>query len=237
MKILKNNKGLTITEIVISISLVSIVLIFLFNALITIKNTNDNTAKSSKELINQALVTRSIQNDFRIYDLQQVYACDNEEIKQQGTKRIIPNPPSDVDNLYCLKFIYNENLTSDNIGYLLYYTYNYSSEETINVVGYKRGYYQIMRESSITPSSSTKKGEINNHDCKASDNICTLTIKVPIIDADDNDYSIKLNYIYPTLGVRFTDTESPEVQLEKAQIFKSSASTYFGFSITTQTSI
>ena len=79
MNILKNNKGLTVTEIIISISLVSIVLIFLFNALITIKNTNENVSKASTELINQALVTRSIQNDFRTYELQNVYACDEED--------------------------------------------------------------------------------------------------------------------------------------------------------------
>ena len=140
MNILKNNKGLTVTEIIISISLVSIVLIFLFNALITIKNTNENVSKASTELINQALVTRSIQNDFRTYELQNVYACDEEdEIKATGTNRIFPNPPTDIDNLYCLKFDYNSELTSENVGYIIH----------INLVILKQSMSLVIKEDII----------------------------------------------------------------------------------------
>lgn len=240
MNILKNNKGLTVTEIIISISLVSIVLIFLFNALITIKNTNEKVAKASTELINQALVTRSIQNDFKTYELQNVYACDEEdEIKATGTNSIFPNPPADIDNLYCLKFKYNSELTSENVGYLLYYTYKFSDTETINVVGYKRGYYQIMRETNITPKSSEKVGKISNNHCSEGvqngaqvDSFCTLTIKLPIYDEDGNNYSINLSHVYLTTG-RYNMNDNPETIAAYSQMFfpEPDSENHFGFKI------
>lgn len=234
MNILKNNKGLTVTEIIISISLVSVVLIFLFNALITIKNTNEKVSKASTELINQALITRTIQNDFKTYELKNIFACDSEdEIYASGTQRIFPNPPTDIDNLYCLKFYYNSELAGENqdTGFLLYYTYKFSDTETINVVGYKRGYYQIMRETSITPKSSEMPGYISNNNCLASDLFCTLTIKLPIYDEDQNNYSINLNYVYPTAG-RYDDTHSDDDKLSAVQMFRPySYGAIYGFEI------
>lgn len=231
MNIIKNNKGLTITEIIISISLVSIVLIFLFNALITIKNTNQNTSKSSTELINQALITRSIQNDFNSYELENVYACEQREISSsQGLERIFPNIPTNIDKLYCLKFVYNKDLVKEKTGYLLYYSYKYSNDETINVVGYKRGYYQIMRETSITPDSTKTPGTISNNNCEVTDSFCTLTIKLPIIDEEGNDYSIYLNYIYNLEG-RFEDNIPIENQSNNVRIFTPASYYKYGFPV------
>lgn len=58
-----NKKGITLVEIIISIALISIVLIFLFSLLVDVKDMNDEASINSDYLINKALMLKNIEED------------------------------------------------------------------------------------------------------------------------------------------------------------------------------
>ena len=60
-----NNKGITLVEIIISIALISIVLIFLFSLLITVNDMNTNSKVNSSYLVNKALIIKNIEEDLK----------------------------------------------------------------------------------------------------------------------------------------------------------------------------
>jgi len=60
---MKYKKGITLMEIIVSIALISIVMIFLFNVLANIRNEEVLSKRKSENLINQALVIKNIQDD------------------------------------------------------------------------------------------------------------------------------------------------------------------------------
>ena len=195
-----NKKGMTVIEVLISIVLTTIVVAFIINLLMTIKNYTLNNQTKSDLLINQAVIVKAIEKDFMEYGLKEVTRC--EDINTLQDKKIIPASDKLVSsNPYCLKLVYKEDILGDNnIGYLLQYTYKYSTSETKNVVGYKRGLYQTIRETPIkmAPDSNKKllinqTGIVSN---ACNNNVCSLMIKMPVIDSKDNSYDIIATYIY-----------------------------------------
>lgn len=59
-----NNKGITLIELMISISLISIVILFLFRLLINIYFSDNNTDFNHQNQQNRAVIMRNIQQDF-----------------------------------------------------------------------------------------------------------------------------------------------------------------------------
>lgn len=60
---MKNNKGMTLVEIIISIVLISIVLLFLFALLVTVNDINTESEVNSSYLINKSLILKNIEED------------------------------------------------------------------------------------------------------------------------------------------------------------------------------
>ena len=71
-----NKKGITLVEIIISIVLISIVLIFLFSLLITVKDINDESEVNSTYLINKSLILKNIESDLDKADSVSLSSCD-----------------------------------------------------------------------------------------------------------------------------------------------------------------
>ena len=57
---MKNNKGMTLVEIIISIALISILLLFLFMLLVTVNDINTESEVNSNYLINKSLILNEI---------------------------------------------------------------------------------------------------------------------------------------------------------------------------------
>jgi type II secretory pathway component PulJ len=193
-----NKKGITIVEIIISVTLVSIVLVFLFNVMITVKNEDSKSQTQSKLLINQALIIKSIQSDIKDYGLKGVDYCSLTDIDTFKPK----NNFTDSNNIYCLKLIYDVSNTT-NTGYLFYYQYNYTSTSKMNVVGYKRDTNRLIRETDIKPDIGNHQGNVKRicSDPDSNNKInCSIVINMPIIGDDTFDYGINLSYIYTFTG-------------------------------------
>lgn len=74
-----NNKGTTLVEVMISIGLIAIVMVFLFNLLIDLKSEDSLSTKNNDEALNRATIIRIINTDFINKGLKQLTFCDNKD--------------------------------------------------------------------------------------------------------------------------------------------------------------
>ena len=58
-----NKKGFTMTELIVSIAIIAVVMIFLVNLLVDIKYDKTNELYDTKNQINRAEIIKTIQND------------------------------------------------------------------------------------------------------------------------------------------------------------------------------
>ena len=88
------SKGMTLVEIMISVTMISLVMIFTFNILSDMKSENSQATRRSTDSINRATIIRIVQNDFIYKTLIKVEGC-----------------PINSSILYCYKFTYSDNST------------------------------------------------------------------------------------------------------------------------------
>ena len=67
-----NKKGITLIEIIVSIGLISIVMIYLFNLLVDMQYEEDHASYAKENAVNRATIIRIVQDDFMEYGLQAV---------------------------------------------------------------------------------------------------------------------------------------------------------------------
>jgi Tfp pilus assembly protein FimT len=61
---MKNKRGITLIEFIVSIALVAVVMIFLFNMLVDIQYTSKNGTFASDNQLNRASIVRAVMDDF-----------------------------------------------------------------------------------------------------------------------------------------------------------------------------
>lgn len=198
-----NNKGISIVEIIISVTLISIVIILLFSVLITVRNEDERGKITSNLLMNQALITKEIETDFINLGLIGIASCNDGAAlpdRKDTVLKILPASSSlRTRTGNCLKLIYDPAKTEENIGYILFYSYGFSDTQQINVVGYSRGNTRVLRE---TPHLVDEAGTYTNT-CAA--NNCALKIDLPVYNDDGEDFGLHLSYVYKT-DLNFTIT-------------------------------
>jgi len=112
-----NNKGITLIEIIISIVLISIVLIFLFSLLITVNDINYESEVNSTYLINKSLILKNIEEDLdkaknitldscNIYDPDFYPAYPNNNTDPNYFKKTSGSYDINLTYKKCLKFNY-----------------------------------------------------------------------------------------------------------------------------------
>lgn len=201
-----NKKGMTLVEIIISIALISIVLIFLFSLLVDVKDMNDEASINSDYLINKALMLKNIEEDLdkattklkintceigNFYTTYDTYKNDL-EVKQKANE--------------CISFDFG-----DSKAYLgIYYYKNKNSY----VISYIHGNTKATRLLPEFEKYNVKDGKIKDEfkiKYSNSDNTTDTTnvpitgemrlgnnifhkIEIPIIGSDGKDYSILISY-------------------------------------------
>ena len=199
-----NNKGVTLVEIIISIALISIVLIFLFSLLISVKDLNNNSQTNSTYLINKSLIIKTIEDD--------ILKNNSEEILVSGCdiqNAIYDEYTSESDNSLnaneCLRLNFQ---SEDNPDYAYLALYYYKVKENF-VITYKHDNVIISRELPNFVKNNVYSGNIknklliknSNSECDYSSigscsfsNIGFYKIEIPIIGDDDKDYTIIISY-------------------------------------------
>lgn len=213
-----NKKGITLTEIIISIALISIVLIFLFSLLILVKDINDESKVNSTYLINKSLILKNIENDLRKASSLTIRNCSNgikdiyskyEENKYEDDGVTIKEyyfstkdkPKEEVQKLKagkCLELDYDNNTSTENARLGIYYYKNRNSY----VISYIYGTTKATRELpdfekyNVDASGNLKKDWERKNITLGTVVTGFATLKIPIIGSDGKDYSIIVSY-YP----------------------------------------
>ena len=176
-----NKKGFTLVEIIVSISLVSVVMIFLFQIISTIKNIYDKQNNKNDIKITVAVITREVERDLSSFGLVGVptKTCD------MTNNNIVP---STATNVKCIKLIYDGNNVKNNEGYIVYYQNNGKY-----FLGYKRGKDNIIETQTVREINVAPKEDIDIINKENSDT-SSLKITLPVRDNNDN-YDLVINYM------------------------------------------
>lgn len=202
-----NKKGITLVEIIISIALISIVLIFLFNLLVDVKDMNDEASINSDYLINKALILKNIEEDLDKADSLKLNTCEiNDFYKTYNTYKDSLEDKQKASE--CIKFIFNND--NSNVAHLGIYYYKNKDSYVISYIHGNTKATRLLPEFekyNVDDSGNIKSGfEIkysnSSGPTKLYNEINAITldkdifhkIEIPIIGSDGKDYSILISY-------------------------------------------
>lgn len=230
---MKNNKGMTLVEIIISIALIAIVLLFLFMLLVTVNDINTESEVNSSYLINKSLILKNIEEDLSDSKVQSVKInkCDITEFYEGygGTGYFSKEELKEDEANMCIQLRYtltdpeNAGSTINSDAYLgIYYYKNKDSY----VISYIHGTIKATRllEKYEKYNVDENTGEIKANEFKIKytnanidkyyNELSTVSslyktttglhkITIPIIGPDEKDYSILISY-YGTITIDTT---------------------------------
>ncbi len=147
----KYNRGVTIVEILISILIIAIVMVFLYRLFIQVRNEEEGNAIQSQFVIAQSQIEQAVEEDLVDYGVKSIKACniynvdidDNSIYNEPGT--------NDLDNYKCLEITYNtpSNIV-DNTGYIMIYKYytrydnkTLQGKDPKWIVRYTKGHFDV----------------------------------------------------------------------------------------------
>lgn len=216
-----NKKGITLVEIIISIALISIVLIFLFSLLVDVKDMNDEADLNSTYLINKSLMLKNIEEDLDGSDSLTLTTCEiNDFYTTYNTYKDSLEDKQKANE--CIKFTFDDN-TNGFLGiyyyknkdsYVISYIhgntkatrllpefdkYNVDSNGNIRA-GFKIKYSKSDQTSECILKSGNNKLTDDEENIKCTFAFTTLAdgkfhkIEIPIIGSDGKDYSILISY-------------------------------------------
>ena len=134
------SKGTTLIEIMVSVVLISIVMIFIFNILVDIKAENELASKRSTDSLNRASFTRIIQNDFISNELNGVDTCNKQ------------------NSILCLKFLFNNDSSKELIVFDDFIVYD-NEKWTLTTGKYLKDEIKITYKLATQDESKIKKNE------------------------------------------------------------------------------
>ncbi len=67
-----NKKGITLIEVIISVALISLVMVFLFNLLMDMEYEEDHASYAKENQLNRAMIIKRVQEDFQNFELKKV---------------------------------------------------------------------------------------------------------------------------------------------------------------------
>ena len=180
-----NKKGFTLVEIIVSISLISIVVIFLFQIIITIKNLNDSKVNKTNNQMAVAVVTREVEKDLNSFGLEQ----DPTETCDITKTNVIP---ATAENIKCIKLIYRSINVKNNEGYIIYYKNRNNNKYFL---AYKRGKDNIIETQTVRELNIKENTNVDvNISKEESDDMYSLKLVVPIRNNQDK-YDVVISYI------------------------------------------
>ena len=205
-----NKKGITLVEIIISIALISIVLVFLFSLLVNVKDMNDEAEVNSTYLINKSLILKNIESDLENIgddgltisetcgikaDIYSEYDINDSYLLKDNELSLTPREKTKIKRLRnaskCLKLSGFSDGTEAVLG--IYY---YKNKESY-VISYIHGNVKATRELPEFEKYNVKSvGGLKNSFVLGYPNIYDdfYKIEIPIIGSDGKDYSIIISY-------------------------------------------
>ena len=208
-----DNKGVTIVEILLSIIIIGIVLLILFNMLSNVRNEDEKNQIQSQYVVNQSLIVQAIEEDIVNYGVTSVSECSiyNIDLSASNINQKYRN------NFKCLRINYSADYLTDNIGILMIYNYyntydplkNYKGSESTWMTRYIRGHYEgseikdnwktLNTVSNNLPDEVVLEGNIvvkYTNMVLDTNNSNAVSINVPIMNKTGEHYDINLSFLY-----------------------------------------
>lgn len=106
-----NNKGTTLIEVMISVALIAIIMVFMFTLLVDLKNEESLSTKKSEDALNRSAIIHLIQNDIISRGIKSLTFCDD------------ATDVCDENHLY-YTFNFQDNTSKKLIAYTTYFVYD-----------------------------------------------------------------------------------------------------------------
>lgn len=203
-----NKKGITLVEIVISVALISLVLVFLFTLLIQINNENSDNEIRASYLTIQSSFIKQIEEDFFDYKVYETVKCRNgSDInvnmiqktnfqESNATNIYLTNWDGDLTTTKCLNFKYKN---SPYYGHLFLYQTNEVDNKKTILAYYRGNFKQSVELEDFDVEKNKEYNETLGYGLYED-----LSISLPIVGPSPNynDYSINLSidmakYLWP----------------------------------------
>ncbi len=170
---MKNNKGFSTLELIVSFTLTMIIVVILFEIIISLKNVYENSVTKTALVSKQNLLTDYIYSDINDYGLQLIDTCG--------------------DN--CINFTYNNNTSKQ-----LSWEYNYKEEDkkqSFQKIKYGDYATELISNSKfdLSVGSSAADVEIRGAKVCASAN-SFISIKIPITNSKFPNEDFGLNIVH-----------------------------------------
>ena len=182
-----NNKGVTLIEIIISVVLIAIVLIFLATLLVTVNDINKESEVNSTYLINKSLILKNIESDLRKVKSLNISSCSIDKIYSAYADTAFTN---NLKGKFCYEFK-GSGLNS----YLGIYYHDKKGSYVISYIN-KTDDIRVTKELPKFSEFNVKDdGTLSDVIFKPdlpSEGFFTMTI--PIMGDDGKDYSIIISY-------------------------------------------
>ena len=164
----KVSKGTTLVEIMVSVMLISVILIFVFNILADLKNEDALSSKRSEDAIARASYTRIIQNDFIESTLIGVSPCN--------------------EGILCLNFNYRKNNVTKKL--IIFDKYIVYDDEKWQL---SYGNY-IKNEASITYKVATRDAALLSDSDVVNSSYLKIFVPVTYNTTSNRKYDLELVY-------------------------------------------
>ena len=190
---MKKNKGFTTVELLVSFTLVSIIVFFLFEIIFVLRDLYVFSGIKTKLLTKQAVLSEIINDDFLSSKLVYASKCENSD----------PNYDKEV----CINFSFvdmNKQLVVDRENNSI----TWGSISTNLISGSFFGNIKVSKESSVIKTGA------NNLDS-------VLTLEIPIYHRliDDENFGVKVNYQYNSSTVSLSNINVSDVIDSEMKVF------------------
>lgn len=226
----KNNSGMTIVEVLVSVVIISLVMSLLFTLLIQVQKANTAVTEKSSLLISQAVVTKAIEADMIEIGVHSVSLCEPEDFNM-GSSLIDKSA-----GYACVKLEYNLSYDVSDLGYILVYKQNKEKYDNPSwVIKYERGYYEDCIANQAPSGGSAWKGTYSvvqklDADISLSSSHKAIlkysaqydpsskynaqrtnnaSLRIPITDSNEYHYDIDLSFSFK---LYYPDTEAARYQ-------------------------
>ena len=204
------NKGVTIVEILLSIVIVGLVLVALFNLLISVRKDSESNQIQSQYVLNQSEYVQMIEEDITQYGVSSVSSCDVYDVDIDSFN-INDQYRSDFK---CIRIDYSADYLDDNIGYIMVLNYNYKytnnggsliGKESAWMIRYTRGHYDennkwvpLNTHMNEFPDNTSLEGKVSvtfNRSNPAESHLDAAIINIPIVSQSGEHYDINLSML------------------------------------------
>lgn len=183
---MKKNKGFSIVELIVSFTLTMIIVVILFEIIISLKNIYENSVTKSELISKQNILTNYIYSDINDSELEKVSAC--------GDK--------------CIQFVYKTGDTKN-----LSWEYEYDSElqkQSFQKIEYGDYAVYLIDNSKFDLSLNSSLGDIGFKGveiCKGDGaDLGFLSIKLPVTNSkfENEDFGLNILSVFPAGDVTIT---------------------------------